>query len=1057
MEQKQVLLDFQVKMSESIESMAELEQEISKVSEKLSEYQKKQKEGNSLSADERAEVIRLKEERKALQKEYGEHSRKVQNAIISEGKYKDTLKGLCAELSIAKDRLRAMKDAGSPEWQKQAEEVNALNEKIKAMEQSYGVFSRNVGNYESVLKSQSEIIAESARKVAELSKAGETASEEYQEAQQVLKDYGNSMQEAGRNGIEAMNSSLSGLVGAMTLVSTMMGEDSEEAKKMQEIMQKVSLAVAAVSIATQLYDAAQKKGLLTKIAYNLQVKAATKALKQEAVAEAGSTSAKVAGKVAQDALNTSMLANPVLLVVAAVAALVTGLVALVSWLMKSTDAQKAANQAQKEYDECIRVTENSLIALQAKENARLVNTKKRYEDEIALMMKSGATQEQIDKKKKDLELALLDVQTESGEERIKLQDKEAKKAYENYTMQNRLLAELVKKKGKDAKATKEQQTKVDEAYRSYVQYNEAITSSIEAMNDAEFTRAQSAYEQSKAIADKVYNNAQTRLSDLDKLVQESLKRRYAFVYDYNKSAQENDAERFRNSIMLEQQVFLKQQEIAKKKLELDKKYGKITLKEYKSQLAIMESELKTFLLNQSENIAEHTRAILNEAIQLAGGKNLDGQLKDVASKYDAAEKSIRESLELSEEEKSFYLVNLAKKRESEIKAVRESINDETIKNITDRIQEAHKEDKRQFSADEEEYLSMEIEKQKKLIEEKKKAGLSTLADEAVLAQLEFQLREAAMNGELAVAWKNADERYRIRKEFIEKELEMEGLSVQQRADYERELADIESGYRQEKLDKFSEYANFAMDALSQMDSLISSLGEKQVAQAERENVDKKASLDKRLKAGLISQKDYDKQVEKLDSDLDKKKADLERKAAIRQKAMSAMQIAINTATAIMKIWAEVPKVDFGATTVALTAAASAMGAIQLATVLAQPLPQARRGGRVQGPSHEGGGVLINTEGDERIISANPSRAFPELLNLISYIGKHYSIPDTGFGSVVLSGSANQVSKEMDYERLSDLLASKMSSLLQNIKIYTAITDIRDADKEYTKVENSAKI
>ena len=196
---------------------------------------------------------------------------------------------------------------------------------------------------------------------------------------------------------------------------------------------------------------------------------------------------------------------------------------------------------------------------------------------------------------------------------------------------------------------------------------------------------------------------------------------------------------------------------------------------------------------------------------------------------------------------------------------------------------------------------------------------------------------------------------------------------------------------------------------------------------------------------------------KLDSDLDKKKADLERKAAIRQKAMSAMQIAINTATAIMKIWAEVPKVDFGATTVALTAAASAMGAIQLATVLAQPLPQARRGGRVQGPSHEGGGVLINTEGDERIISANPSRAFPELLNLISYIGKHYSIPDTGFGSAVLSGSANQVSKEMDYERLSDLLASKMSSLLQNIKIYTAITDIRDADKEYTKVENSAKI
>ena len=216
-------------------------------------------------------------------------------------------------------------------------------------------------------------------------------------------------------------------------------------------------------------------------------------------------------------------------------------------------------------------------------------------------------------------------------------------------------------------------------------------------------------------------------------------------------------------------------------------------------------------------------------------------------------------------------------------------------------------------------------------------------------------------------------------------------------------------------------------------------------------------MEKRLDAGLISQKDYDKQVEKMDSDLEKKKADLDRKAAIRQKAMSAMQIAINTATAIMRIWADVPKIDFGISTAALTAVAATMGAVQLAAVLSEPLPTAAKGGLVSGPTHAQGGVLVNTEGDERIISANPSRAFPELLNLISYIGKHAGIPDTGYSAGILSGNTSQESKEMDYDRLSSMLADKVSSAIKDLRIYAAITDIREADRNYTKIENSAKL
>ena len=47
-EKKSVLLELNVNMNQAIESMAELEQQIDDVNSRISEYQKKQKEGNFL-------------------------------------------------------------------------------------------------------------------------------------------------------------------------------------------------------------------------------------------------------------------------------------------------------------------------------------------------------------------------------------------------------------------------------------------------------------------------------------------------------------------------------------------------------------------------------------------------------------------------------------------------------------------------------------------------------------------------------------------------------------------------------------------------------------------------------------------------------------------------------------------------------------------------------------------------------------------------------------------------------------------------------------------------
>jgi tubulin-specific chaperone A len=101
---------------------------------------------------------------------------------------------------------------------------------------------------------------------------------------------------------------------------------------------------------------------------------------------------------------------------------------------------------------------------------------------------------------------------------------------------------------------------------------------------------------------------------------------------------------------------------------------------------------------------------------------------------------------------------------------------------------------------------------------------------------------------------------------------------------------------------------------------------------------KKTNLKKQLDAGYINQVQYKRGVENIDKDLDRKKAELEYNQAKRQKALAVIGIITSTAQAIIGIWAQFPKVDFGVTAGIMSGVVGALGALQLATVMATPLP-----------------------------------------------------------------------------------------------------------------------
>lgn len=87
---------------------------------------------------------RLKQENKEIIKQQKEIASGVRDA---NGEYANTLAGQRALLSEMKKQLASIDLDDTDAFEEMAEEVDALNTKVKELEESFGVFGRNVGNY----------------------------------------------------------------------------------------------------------------------------------------------------------------------------------------------------------------------------------------------------------------------------------------------------------------------------------------------------------------------------------------------------------------------------------------------------------------------------------------------------------------------------------------------------------------------------------------------------------------------------------------------------------------------------------------------------------------------------------------------------------------------------------------------------------------------------------------------------------------------------------------------------------------------------------------------
>ena len=120
-------------------------------------------------------------------------------------------------------------------------------------------------------------------------------------------------------------------------------------------------------------------------------------------------------------------------------------------------------------------------------------------------------------------------------------------------------------------------------------------------------------------------------------------------------------------------------------------------------------------------------------------------------------------------------------------------------------------------------------------------------------------------------------------------------------------------------------------------------------------------LQEKFDKGLISEKEFTEGREKLEEDFDKMRAEILRKQAIADKAAAAIAAAINTAVAVTKALI---------TSIPLSIAIGALGALKVAAILASPIPKFHKGKK---PELNSGEMLSIIRKDEGVIPPKPSK------------------------------------------------------------------------------------
>lgn len=434
---------------------------------------------------------------------------------------------------------------------------------------------------------------------------------------------------------------------------------------------------------------------------------------------------------------------------------------------------------------------------------------------------------------------------------------------------------------------------------------------------------------------------------------------------------------------------------------LEKELAKISF-EYTKRIAAIkgnsEEEIKT-----RENLSKKMQeAIEDKTVSF----NLDKEKKDLSNRLELVKEGSEEELELRQR---LLLVERARevyyadKTGEDVVVIQEKYDKKSIDLMAKFADLRNKKLQEQYSMD---AIIASASMQEEL------DSLSAKYTKGLIQREDYEREKAKITQKYAI------EQARAAIELAKQQLNTPGLSPDDKLKLERKIAEAEialakevrdaeiNAYEdtvkahQKKMNKISEGIQMASEILNGFSELGSAIFDRKISEIEKEQEanekygeEEIERIEKLAEKGAITTEEAEerkrvaeKKTAAKNKELEKQKADLQTRQAKFDKANNIMQTIMNTAAGIMKTIAEVglpAAIPFIATT-------SALGAIQLATIIAQPIPKYAKGT----DNHPGGLAIVGDGGKhEAVVTDRGAYITPNVPTLIDLPRRAKVIPD----------------------------------------------------------------
>lgn len=895
--------------------------------------------------------------------------------------------------------------------------IQELDAHLKDLAADMGEFQRNVGNYAVAAESAKSKLKELTNEITSLTLEYESLSdaEQKEAAGQALKAKIQELtEEAGKykDAVDDVKESIKGSASDTRLFDTLaesgkllvstFGMCSSAAQALgisndtlQQSMLKVQAAMQAVQALTVIQNAMQKQSNIMKGIAILQSKAEAAALRIETAARTQATGATVAQTAAMRIFNAVAKANPYVLLATAIITVVGLIVGYTAATKDATEADEEAAKAADKRKEHMESMANSFGQTAGEMIAKYRLMKEQWNalgDSIVEKRKYLKQHESdfndlaqaVDGAKASVkgvdDVEALFAKATPDVEKAILRRARAMAAYAEYIRVTQdELAELEKLStisyhvysAGDSLSSDEERMANRAGLRRHSSYGNWALDESEAEKLTAYVRQQ-AFDQNVQDRLKIQKQADERRAYYKKIFEEnggldpanfagggkggttSSKSTGNKSTNANKekvkSAQEIQdildqilKEGYKNAVDAEEQYTVKWVEKEKERIDEERKLAeKAANKKFKD----FEKEVNASALSAEEK---------KEKIALAEAATADI--------INGIRKKAKEEEKKTDEEYLKYKQELAQKEVEAVAnaaAAEQALNDATYQQrltglytwYSERIRMAMQE------GEDIETITEEFNRRKTAIDEE-------YANVTVERQIE------ALKKELEVANLSEEEREQLQRELTQATADLAAQRAKQEIDHINEAVDADKKAKEKRMQNLQDYVQKAGEAFSRIGEFITAMYDNEISKVEEELEVEQARYDEetnmitwQAEHGAITQeeaeirkRDAAERTAKKQEQLEKKKAQMEYKKAVMQKMNQIAEIGIATALGIMQTFATLgwPAGIPGAAFVA------AMGALQTATALAQPIKAYKEG--TKGSPHPGGLAVVG-DGDK---------------------------------------------------------------------------------------------